>query len=337
LYELDSFKNEIIAQISSDNPELSNARIDKFTPILGGADTTIYGFDFISDSETLPLVVRIYRSAFSHSARREFKIMEILHSEGISVPKPYIFKEKSNATGRTYIVMERIDGSLLSDELQKSKSTPRFGQLLETSVRDLIAIHSLDWKRSFRFLDHFDITERPEEYFSTKLSRAKHIILEHEINLLSPVIDWLEVNQIEQVRPCLLHGDYHGMNIIVRGESDFVTIDWSNAHIGDLRSDIAFTALGLNSMGSEQLEHFVSLYESISGVTVDNLDYFMVLSSFWNLLRIYSCLFDHSIMGENDFTTNLFKHEYRDYTLTVIKMTEGITGVSLNRLLNALE
>ncbi|MHA2235674.1 MAG: phosphotransferase family protein [Candidatus Thorarchaeota archaeon] len=333
--ELESFKKEIIAHISQDNPDLSNPRIDDFTPILGGADTTIYGFDLISDPKTLPLIVRIYRPAFSHSARREFGILQILHAEGISVPKPHLFKEESEATGRTYIVMERIEGSLLSAELQKSKATPRFNQLLETSIMDLVAIHSLDWKGNFDFLDHFNITKKPEEYFMTKLSRVKRIINEHEIDTLFPVIDWMEVNQVEQVNPCLLHGDYHGMNILVRGESDFVTIDWSNAHIGDFRSDIGFTVLALNSMGVDLTEHIVSLYESISGVKVNNLDYFIVLSSFWNLLRIYSCLFDHSIMGENEVTTNLFKHEYRDYTFTTIKITEQTTGVSLAKMLDA--
>ncbi|MFX0106794.1 MAG: phosphotransferase family protein [Candidatus Hodarchaeota archaeon] len=337
MYEFDSFKKEIIVNISQNYPDLRNARIDEFTQILGGADTTIYGFDLISDSTTIPLVLRIYRSAFSHSARREFKILQILHSEGISVPKSYLFKEESEATGRTYIIMERIKGPLLSDELRLSQSTPRFDQLLETSMRHLVSIHSLDWKRSFTFLDHFNITVKPEEYFNTKLSRVKRIIFEHGIDTLVPVINWMEANQVEHVTPCLLHGDYHGMNIIVRGENDFVTIDWSNAHIGDFRSDIGFTLLALNSMGVDLTEHLVSMYESISGVKVCNLNYFMVLSAFWNLLRIYSCLFDHSIMGENEVTTNLFKNEYRGYTLAVIKATHETTGVSLDKLLDALE
>ncbi|MHA2142966.1 MAG: phosphotransferase family protein [Candidatus Thorarchaeota archaeon] len=334
--ELDALKKEIIIHISRNYPDLSNPMIGEFTQILGGADTVIYGFDLISDTKTLPLIVRIYRSAFSHSARREFKILQILHAEGISVPRPYLFKEESEATGRTYIVMERIEGTLLSDELQKSQSTPRFDQLLETSIRYLVTIHSLDWTKSFSFLDHFNIAEKPEEYFNTKLSRVKSIILEYGVDDLIPVVDWMEGNQVEQVNPSLLHGDYHGMNILVRGEDDLVTIDWSNAHIGDYRSDIGFTVLALNSMGMNLTEEFVSLYESISGVKASNLGYFIVLSAFWNLLRIYSCLFDHSIMGESEVTANLFKNEYRDYTRAVIKVTQEITGVSLGKLLNAL-
>jgi len=335
--ELDDYKYEIIEGISVEYPAFKNSRLSRIKQILGGADTTIYGFDLISDSKTLPLIVRIYRSAFSHSARREFKILQILQAEGISVPEPYLFKEKSEATGRTYLVMERIEGSLLSDELELSKSTPRFDQLLGTSIRNLVAIHSLNWTESFSFLDHFNIAEKPEEYFNTKLSRVKRIIIEHGIDALIPVFDWMEVNQVEQVNPSLVHGDYHGMNILIRGETDFVTIDWSNARIGDFRSDIGFTVLALNSMGVDLTKHVVSLYESITGLKVKDLDYFIVLSAFWNLLRIYSCLFDHSIMGENEETTNLFKNEYRGYTLATIKATQETTGVSLVKLLDALE
>ncbi|MHA2146905.1 MAG: phosphotransferase family protein [Candidatus Thorarchaeota archaeon] len=282
MIEIDDYKKEIIEEIAVDYPTLRNSRMSEFKQILGGADTTIYGFDLISESKTLPLILRIYRSAFSQSARREFKILQILHVAGISVPRPYLFKEKSEATGRTYIVMERIEGSLLSEELRLSQSTPRFDQLLETSIKDLVAIHSLDWTKSFTFLDHFNITEKPEEYFNTKLSRVKRIIFEHGLDALIPVIDWMETNQVEQVIPRLLHGDYHGMNILVRGENDFVTIDWSNAHIGDFRSDIGFTVLALNSMGVDLTEHIVSLYESIAGVKVNNLDYFMVLVRSWH-------------------------------------------------------
>jgi hypothetical protein len=42
-------------------------------------------------------------------------------------------------------------------------------------------------------------------------------------------------------------------------------------------------------------------------------------------------------MGENEMTTNLFKNEYRGYTLSVIKATQETTGVSLDMLLDALE
>ena len=42
-------------------------------------------------------------------------------------------------------------------------------------------------------------------------------------------------------------------------------------------------------------------------------------------------------MGENDETANLFKNEYRAYAFTVVKTAQETTGVSLAKLLDALQ
>ncbi len=78
------------------------------------------------------------------------------------------------------------------------------------------------------------------------------------------------------------------------------------------------------------------MYETISGQKIENLEYFMVLSALWNLLRIYSSAFDHRIAKETEETANLFLNEYRPYAIKVVKTTQETTGVSLARLLDAL-
>jgi len=56
-----------------------------------------------------------------------------------------------------------------------------------------------------------------------------------------------------------------------------------------------------------------------------------------NLLRIYSCVFDHRITGENDVTANLFTNEYKPYALNIVNVTQETTGVSMGELLDALK
>ncbi|MHA2207193.1 MAG: phosphotransferase [Candidatus Thorarchaeota archaeon] len=335
--ELDDYKEEILEKIVVEYPELRNSRMNEIRQIFGGADTTIYGFDLVSDSKSIPLILRIYRPAFSDSARREFRVLQSLHVEGIRVPRPYLCNEKSDATGRAYIIMERVEGPLLSDELSSSKSTPRFNQLLESFVGNLVEIHSLDWTKTFTFLDWYDITENPHLFFTYELARPKEIIANHRVDALSPVIDWIEADSVELREPSLLHADYHAMNNLVRDENELVTIDWGNTKLGDFRHDLAFAVIALNSMGFDLKDKLVSLYESISGKKVENLEYFMVLSGLWNLLRIYSCVFDHRITGENEETTNLFTNEYRDYALYTIRTTQQTTGVSMSELLDTLK
>lgn len=335
--ELNDYKEEIIEKIAVEYPALKNSTMSEFKQIFGGADTTIYGFDLVSDSKTTPLILRIYRPAFSDSATREFRVLQNLHAEGIGVPRPYLCSANSDTTGSAYIIMERIEGPLLSDELYASQSKHRFNQLLKSFVGNLVAIHSLDWTKAFTFLDRYDITGNPHLFFTYELARPKKIIADHRVDALSPVIDWMEANQVELREPCLLHSDYHAMNNLVKHESEMVTIDWANAKLGDFRHDLGFAVIALNSMGFDLTEKLVSLYASISGKTVENLEYFMVLSGLWNLLRIYSCVFDHRITGENEVTANLFTNEYKPYALNIVRTTQETTGVSMDELLEVLK
>jgi aminoglycoside phosphotransferase (APT) family kinase protein len=140
----DALKEEILLRLLSVLPEFANGRLGNFSRILGGADTTIHAFDLISQSGVVPMVVRVYRPGSIDHARREYTVMERLHSAGISVPKPYVFVQDSTAIGETYLVMERIDGPLLSDALLASQGTLRFDRLLKEYVKDLAALHALD-------------------------------------------------------------------------------------------------------------------------------------------------------------------------------------------------
>ncbi|MFW9848065.1 MAG: phosphotransferase family protein [Candidatus Thorarchaeota archaeon] len=334
--ELSVYNDEIIELLRLQFPDFNRIQLDNFQQILGGADTTIYGFDFASETETIPLILRIYRPAYSDSARREFTVMRNLYTEGISVPRPYICNENSSATGKSYIVMERIEGDILSNVLNSTYSTPRFDVLLESFVENLVKINSIDWTTQFRFLDSYDIVENSHLFIKHQISHPKQLVQEYALDTLSPVISWLEENQPELQEPCFLHSDYHAMNVLVRNDDSLVTIDWSNAKLGDFRYDLGFTILALRSMVHDLQDKIVKIYENKAEVKVGDIDYFIVLSSLWNLFRIYSGAFDYRITGENPETIRLLATEYYDYASAIIKTTQETTGVPLDTLLDEL-
>ena len=169
------------------------------------------------------------------------------------------------------------------------------------------------------------------------LAKPKEIITEHGVNELLPVIEWMEENAITTIHPCLIHGDYHGMNIIVRNEEELVTIDWNAAKIGDYRSDLAYSILTLTSANLDIEKTIVQQYERVTGRKVQGLDYFKALSSIWNLLRIYSCLIDRNIMSETDETVRLFIDEYHDYSRSTIEIVQQVTGADLSNLHEAID
>lgn len=334
---MSEYRNEILELISEAYPQYSGFRLSEFKQIFGGADTSIYGFDLISDSESLPLILRVYRPHTSGSGRKEFRVLQELYARGVGVPRPYVYTAESGVNGRAHLVMERIDGPLFVDELYASRSTPRFNELLDMFVRNLAAIHSVDWTEGLALLDRYDITKNPRQFITNELAAPKRIINEHRITELSLVIDWIESHEVSLDAPVLLHADYHGVNILLKGPDTLITIDWANARLGDRRYDLAFAVMFFSSMGFDVRERVVAGYESISGHKILNLDYFMVLSSLWNLLRVYSAVFDHRIMNETEETAALLQSQYRDYALEVVMTTQEVTGVSLKNVVAALE
>jgi aminoglycoside phosphotransferase (APT) family kinase protein len=146
----------------------------------------------------------------------------------------------------------------------------------------------------------------------------------------------MEAHAPETKELCLIHGDYHAMNVLVRNDYDLVIIDWMGARIGNFRSDLAFAILTLASADLCLEDTIVTLYETQTGKRVENLDYFTALSCIWNLVRIYSCAFDRSIIGEDDESARLFLREYHRYSRLLVETVQKATGVALPRLPDAI-
>ena len=261
--------------------------------------------------------------------------MNQAYAMGVRVPRTYLLVEDSRAAKTAYLIMERITGKTLGETLQERAGSSGVEDLLQAFMRSLAGIHALDWQEGFGFLNRQDIANHPDLFYEHEFKYVKMRVNDHGITELKQVIDWLDENRIAIDNLCLLHSDYHPMNILVTPTDEFVIIDWSNTKIGDYRYDLAFAVMGLKSMGFNT-DHLVPIYESYAKKKVENLEYFAVLASLWNLLRIYSAVFDHSITGENEETERIFATEYNFYAQEVVRVTQETTGVDLAELLKAL-
>ena len=162
------------------------------------------------------------------------------------------------------------------------------------------------------------------------------MILENKITELIPLIDWLERNKVKSQKLSLLHGDYHGNNVIVTPNGKIVIIDWADIKLGDFRLDLGFAIAATSSAGENIQQNFVELYQSFSGDKISDIEYFIILSILHNLLRCYSALINPRITNETELTKSMFLVAYRTYTQYLVKITEAITGVHLKTLDNAL-
>lgn len=330
-------QSEIYQRLISSYPELSDLHPSSFSQILGGADTSIFAFDLHRDSVTVPLILRIHRPEHSGSARREYQIMKGLYSAGLDIPRPYILLERLSTLDRACIVMERIQGQLLSEEVLASYPGSRSDRLIREYMKTMARLHSIDWAQHLPFLDSNGVNTDPQLSVDYDLSRPRRLLRRYDINELTQVVGWLEDNEVKIPRACLIHGDYHAMNIMVTNDSRLITIDWTNARLGDFRIDLGFAVVAACSSGLNIRKQMVSEYESATRGSVEDLDYFIVLSTLNNVFRIYSAIFDHRITGESDETAHLFRSEYSDYSRYIVTTTQEITGVSLARILDRIE
>ena len=69
------FERELINGLSELFPNINEYNIENIEEITGGADTHIWGFDFVYDGQKIELVARIYREGTSDArAEKEFQI-----------------------------------------------------------------------------------------------------------------------------------------------------------------------------------------------------------------------------------------------------------------------
>ncbi|MHA1447605.1 MAG: phosphotransferase family protein, partial [Candidatus Heimdallarchaeaceae archaeon] len=296
MQELKKFK------VISDNSELEN-----YKQIQGGADTTMFEISFLNHSKKY--IQRIYgRNASNETAESEYNVQKTLFENNVNVPETYLVKLTPNTREKPYFIMEKIEGTRL--DLVFFKNPEKLEQLIEMLLLELYKIHTIDPKL-FPQISSPDIQKNPFAPIEHTLFRRKYFFDKYpnELSELKPVIDWLENNKTKN--PCkelvIIHGDYHSQNIMVQDDSELRILDWSNISIRDFREDLGFTTVGLCIGAKENLEYKIAdSYEQISGTKVDNLGYFMILASIFNLIRFYSCANNHSITNETEDTVEFF-------------------------------
>lgn len=312
-----------------------------FNQILGGADTEIFSFTvmMLNEPKSKHLIIRIYRDgATIELSRREFETLDQLYKAGLSVPKPYGFTGPDNALRRPFIIMEKIEGELLSDLFYKRKDES--DRLIEGFVQNLVKIHDLKWQEHFPNRINRDIESDPYQLFTSMIDRVANRIEPYNIEELQPLITWLRESMKDH--PCtevvLVHGDYHGMNVMVKENGDFVTLDWMDIKLGDRRQDIAFSIVAMDSASSESMkEYLIKIYENVTETKIEGIEFFMVLSALYNLIRVYSMLFNYEITGENDMTKATMIGGYIQFVNYFVNMIKEVTGLNFPLLEAKLE
>jgi aminoglycoside phosphotransferase (APT) family kinase protein len=204
---------------------------------------------------------------------REFDALRRL--QPTSVPVPVVYDVDEDLHGWNFGIMERVDGVNLweaLDGLAHAEAT----DLLKQFFGVLAEIHTSDWRRMG--LDSLDVPDGVHGYVDRLLAGYRHEAGWLGTDALDPVLDWMEANRPPSDHYVLLHGDYHGGNVIADGGAIVAVVDWECVSIGDAANDLCWMPLLWRAFGGaddDQAGLLMQHYREAVGRDVGNLEFYL--------------------------------------------------------------
>ena len=134
-----------------------NSKIEIYSQVHGGADTTIFEIGF--EEHPTRYIQRILRETVpKEAAEFEYSNQTILFENGINVPETYLINYPPNSYGRIYYVMKKIEGRGLNEIFLEDPE--QFDDIVNKYIHEMIRIHSID-PELFPLIPKKDIQKDP--------------------------------------------------------------------------------------------------------------------------------------------------------------------------------
>jgi hypothetical protein len=195
-------------------------------------------------------VAKVYREG--QPPRQVFQeafTLVAVEEQGIPVPNVYGVE---TFLGRTTLIMDQVNGESLADVMLRS--TEKTGECLDTVVELQVAMHKVT-------STHF---------------RPIKLVLTGNI-LAAPGLDDADRKKLLAMLEKLpdgfsiLHGDFHGGNILVDG-TGYKIIDWAEVAVGDPAADVARSYMDYLMMGRKDLsEMHLQKYCAATGISRETI------------------------------------------------------------------
>ncbi len=264
----------------------------------GGSQNTLYLIERAGQRMVLRMPGPRADAARIDGLLREIRLVRAL--SGTDVPHAALIAADDTGTllGMPFYVMQAIDGwSPMDGGWQPPFDTDlgaRRGlafQLIEGAAK----LGRVDWRS--QGLDGFG---RPDGFHERQVDRWLKFLDAYQVRDLPGLheaADWLRANRPAQYRPGIMHGDYQFANVMfAHGEPARLAaiVDWEMTTVGDPLLDLAWCLLGydgeepredgfyLDMRGMPTRSELLQHYETLSGLSTENIDYYLVLAN-WKL------------------------------------------------------
>ncbi len=214
--------------------------------MVGGGSCEIFGVQRGRERWVLRRAPVHASSATAHDVLREFRILDAIKDEAVSIARPVLACDDPDVFGAPFYVMERIDGVPVRAQIPSAWTANPQGQsqALEQLIDALVAIHAVDWQQcGLGDLAHSG------PYLARQIDRWMSQLESYHGRPLpsaARVASWLDDHRpVDQV-PALAHGDYKLDNVLFAPDAPpklLAVVDWEMASIADPLIDLAWAMI----------------------------------------------------------------------------------------------
>lgn len=219
----------------------ADLRVTGLAKLGGGAIQENWALDVTRDGQADAWVLRTDAPsgvALSWGKAEEFRILQVVHAAGVTVPEPLALCTEVDVIGRPFSVMRRCDGEARGRVLARDPAIDTWGPpLARRLAQELATLHRLDAPvQGLEFLPFPDhpAAARVAEY------RAHLALMGAHNPVLDLALGHLAEHATESSRRTLVHADFRIGNLLVdRGELTAV-LDWEFATQGEPLEDLGW-------------------------------------------------------------------------------------------------
>ena len=290
------------------------------TPIRGGGSCEMFRIDRLGE----PWVVRrapiAAVSATAHQVIREARIMEILESQGIPVPKVLARTDDSTILGAPFFVMSFVHGDVirrdgLPEALRQDPGSQ--DQIGEQLVDTMAQLHAVDWaSTALAEMSH------PDGFLDRQVDRWLGQLDTYRVRDLPDVDDlatWLRTNVPRHGDLTVMHGDYKVDNVIWAPDSPpriACVVDFEMTTVGDPLIDLAWAMIfwpeegnpialaapgtpnGIHPDHCQTPEQLVQRYAQSTGRDLSDFTWYQVFSA-WKLAIVLEGSYAKHVRGQS--------------------------------------
>jgi aminoglycoside phosphotransferase (APT) family kinase protein len=284
--------------------------------ISGGASNEIFEIRRGDFRAVLRRPPRVVPKGRNETMLREYRVLHALNGTDVPHPEAYAACGDESVLGASFYLMSVVDGW---SPMNMDGWPPPFDSDLEARyglgielVDGIAKLARVDWRA--RGLEGFG---KPEGFHDRQVDRwMAHLnaVKFRDLPGLDVTADWLRRHRPSQWEPGIIHGDYQFANAMFAHGAPArlaAMVDWEMSTVGDPLLDLAWVMNGWTDPGDDRTNGYVDLtgmpsgrelldhYSAVSGRTVDEIDYYIILARF-KLAIVLEAGYARVVAGEAD-------------------------------------